>query len=57
MDMILVDKFQIGDEAIEVWQYGRNDFEFQYKTTGLAFRGSLLDVMHDLHLCFKVFGD
>lgn len=53
--VVMVDRFQIGDESVEIWQYGRNDFEVQYKTSGLAFRGTLLEVMNDLQLCFKVF--
>ena len=53
--MVLVKRLQIDDEEIEIWQYGTDDYEVRYKTSKINFRGPLLDMMHDLHLCFDVF--
>lgn len=53
--MVLVKRFEIDGENIEIWQYGTDDYEVRYLTAGADFRGPLLDVMHDLHLCFGVF--
>jgi hypothetical protein len=51
----LVEKLMINGEVIEIWQYDTNDFEIQYRTTGINYRSSLLNVMRDLHDCFRVF--
>jgi hypothetical protein len=53
--VVLIKRFEIDSESIEIWQYGTDDYEVRYKTTGVNYRGSLLDVMHDLHLCFDIF--
>lgn len=51
----LVEALRVQSESIEIWQYGRNDFEVQYKTSKTACRGSLLYVMQDMHDCYGVF--
>lgn len=51
----LVETLRVQSEEIEIWQYGRNDFEAQYKTSKTTCRGSLLYVMQDLHDCYQVF--
>lgn len=51
----LVESLRVQSEEIEIWQYGRNDFEAQYKTSKTACRGSLLYVMQDLHDCYGIF--
>lgn len=53
--MVLVKRLQIDGEDIEIWQCGTDDYEVRYLTTGVSYRGPLLDVMHDLHLCFDIF--
>ena len=53
--MVLVKRFQVDGENIEIWQYGTDDYEVRYLTTGVHYRGTLLDMMHDLHLCFDIF--
>jgi hypothetical protein len=53
--MVLVKRFEIDGESIEIWQNGVDDYEVRYLTAGASYRGTLLDVMHDLHLCFDIF--
>ena len=53
----LVDKLQVGDEHIEIWQYGANDFAVFYRTSNTSCRGTLLQVMQDLNKCFGVFDE
>lgn len=53
--MVLVKRFQVDGEGIEIWQYGTDDYEVRYLTASATYRGTLLDVMHDLHLCYGVF--
>ena len=53
--MVLVKRFQVDGESIEIWQYSTDDYEVRYLTTGVHYRGTLLDMMHDLHLCFDIF--
>lgn len=53
----LVDKLMIGTEYIEIWQFGLNDFSVNYVTSDASVRGTLLEVMNDLHQTFGVFDE
>jgi hypothetical protein len=53
--VVLVKRFEVDGESIEIWQYGTDDYEVRYLTGGINYRGPLLDVMYDLHACFEVF--
>lgn len=52
---MLVDKLLVGTEYIEIWQFGPNDFAVNYVTSEASIRGTLLEVMADLHETFGVF--
>lgn len=51
----LVEKLQIGNEEIEIWQFGLNDYAVNYITSDVSIRGTLLEVMAELHDTFGVF--
>lgn len=53
----LVDKLMVGTEYIEIWQFGLNDFSVNYVTSEASVRGTLLEVMADLHETFGVFNN
>lgn len=53
--MVMVDRFQVDGDIIEIWQYGRNDYEVRYLVAGMIHQGTLMEVMRDLHDCYRVF--
>lgn len=55
VDVVLVDRFQVDGDTIEIWQYGRNDYEVRYLVAGMVHQGTLMQVMQDLHDCYRVF--
>lgn len=53
----LVDKLMIGNEYIEIWQFGLNDYSVNYVTSDASVRGTLLEVMADLNNAFGIFDE
>jgi hypothetical protein len=53
--MVLIERMQIDDELIEIWQYGTNDFSVHYITSDYSIRGTLMEVLADLQETYEVF--
>lgn len=53
--MGLVDVIEIGQDRVEIWQVDTNDFVVYYVTYGIMARGSLLEIMQDIHTTYAVF--
>lgn len=47
-------KWKVGNETIEIWQYGLDDYSAYFVQADCSVRGSLLQVMQEINETFGI---